>query len=420
MCGLFAVIPTTSISADLALKLRFLIRTLAVQNDSRGGHSWGMWTPAYLPYKGLGRMSDNLDSLTYFSDLWKPKKGDWIAGHTRFGTHGARTAENSHPYVHGSLTLAHNGVVSVKVDDAEVKAHPVDSGQLCIAISKYGMEEALKNTTGQMGLLFSDANRKLFAYRSDQVLHFAACEWGYAVSSDKNHLRFSMDFCGFQDATIADFTESMVSAPWYEDFEPFKVKTGGLTKYTAPAWNSGYYGGARGWEGDDDYSGYPTSTGARIYKDGGWQTVPAGSAKSNSIPGKTTGPVSDYEIKLANGIIKTVAGAEKGGTLSRAELDGVLDAMDRGEVPAQADLDKMGLVTPLKVMDQFKKEPLRLFTDPNGKEYTFDPSASCDNCEAACDEDGGFFFDQEVPNIPLCFCKKCLEDLKIRGFVSVR
>jgi len=418
MCGLFAVIPTMAVSAEFAQKLRFLIRTLARENDTRGGHSWGLWSYDYEPFRGLGKIGESMEDLVQFTDTcWKPKKNGWIAGHTRFGTHGARSVENSHPFVHGDLTLAHNGIVQVKMEDEEVKAHPVDSGQLCIAISKFGMEEALKNTSGMCGLLFSDAYRRLYAYRSDQVLHVAKCPWGYAISSDARHLRLSLEFCGFFDNEITEFTESTVLAPWYEDFVPFEVKTKGRTTYTT--YGTTYGGGCgagqngyRWWEREDEYG----------YK-GYVPPVKGATGKASSL-------TSDYEIKLANGIIKTVAKGEKAGTLD-VDLDAIVESMSDKDLHDAVVAMSERELKDAPPLDSIEREDLafnallaEVDTD-RVTEYTkgdetilFDPNGGCDNCGMPCDDTGGFFFDQEFPSEPLSFCHDCLEDLKIQGYHS--
>lgn len=380
MCGLFAVIPTIPVTEALATKLRMLYRLLANQNDSRGGHSWGMWSYDYTPAKGLGKITDDLKELCEYTDLWKPKKHGWIAGHTRYGTHGAKSVENSHPFQHENLTLAHNGVVTVDLDDKEVQAHVVDSGQLCIAISKFGMEKALGATTGMIGLLFNlESDNRLMAYRADQMLHFAVCPWGYAISSDKDHLKKALDFSGFFDAEIAPFTEYEVSAPWYEDFKPYTVKSGGVVskKYAS----SGF-----GWGRDDyDWQSYRSQAhtpslmnrdlGTQVYREGKWQ-----SATETPLP---------YAREYKNAI-KLVKGTS--------------------DVPeALEELEPYGV-----------HGALHTHTTRAGVINIYTTQGNCDNCGGELDQDGGFYFDPELPDLPLSFCADCLEDMEIEGFKNYR
>ena len=418
MCGLFAIVPVMPVSAEFAQRLRFLFKALAKSNDSRGGHSWGMWSYDWEPYKGLGSIGDDPEALCLFTDLWKPKRLGWIAGHTRFGTHGGRTVNNSHPFTHGKLTLAHNGVVTVNIKDAEVQAHVVDSGQLCIGISKYGLEAAIGKTSGMIGLLFSNnQTRQFYAYRSDQVLHIAKCPWGYAISSDKKHLKDSLEFCGFFDAEISSLEENMVSAPWYETFVPFEVKSAGRPTYS---YQSNY-----DWRSYQDKSGYGTYQGKggstskwdkskTVWKDGRWQSTEEayGTKASNVAP-----LVSNAAEKAAAGITRPEATAP-------IHPEAEKKASDTQELPTVAAefLDRLEAeeVGEVEVKTTGKHGALHSFRGKNGIVRLYSANGPCDNCGGTLDEEGGFFFDQELPDMPLEFCSECLEDMQIQGYQNHR
>jgi len=380
MCGLFAVVPTIPVSEVLATKLRFLFRLLAKENDRRGGHSWGVWSHDFQPFKGLGNASDDLEALVMFTECWKPKRLGWIAGHTRYGTHGAKTVENSHPFQHGNLTLAHNGIVTVNVDDDEVQAHVVDSGQLCIAISKFGMEEALGKTNGMIGLLFNDAETNKFcAYRADQILHMAKCPWGYAISSDKNHLKDALDFAGFFDAEISAFNEFEVSAPWYEGFQPTTIKSGGLISRKASTYDwTAYRESSTGF----GFGGYKSNTdyASSVYRNGKW------------VPEDKTPLPFAQEYRDA---VKLVKGNQE--SLESQDLD----ALEKGH--------SHGL-----------HGALHEFIADNGVVTYYHEDGPCDNCGSFLDAEGGFYFDAELPQLPLSFCSACLEDMHEDGFTNFR
>jgi hypothetical protein len=106
VCGIFGFsIPLESISPAQRI---LLAATLGMQNDDRGGDSWG----AYLIngdmriVRGLGNMAGGLP--------WHEVMGDThvLMGHTRKATVGATTIANSHPFEIGNVVGAHNGWIS--------------------------------------------------------------------------------------------------------------------------------------------------------------------------------------------------------------------------------------------------------------------------------------------------------------------
>lgn len=81
---------------------------LMCENDHRGGHSWGYWSPDWdnkEAKKGLGKISIGARA----TDL---SKLDRVMAHTRYATTGKITIKNSHPFVCGDIIGAHNGCVS--------------------------------------------------------------------------------------------------------------------------------------------------------------------------------------------------------------------------------------------------------------------------------------------------------------------
>lgn len=208
MCGIFAIFPHASMKKFNAKRL---FMGLSLLNDSRGGHSHGVFGAAIKPIRGIGNLAGSrcMDTvLDTWGETFRP--GDWIAGHTRYATHGAVSKKNAHPFTSGGITLAHNGVVDV---DGYEKAHDVDSARIAIAMADLDPVRAISLTRGSIGLVFSE-DWKLRIYRSGQSLHWAHGEWGWAVSSSGDHLDHALGFAKLH-GKVDSVPESKILAPWY-------------------------------------------------------------------------------------------------------------------------------------------------------------------------------------------------------------
>lgn len=235
MCGIFAVYPTGTLPHRT---YRALYRHLAEINDARGGCSHGVWGAQVPQLRGLGDIEGS-PALRTALDRWRPYSGNWLAGHTRFATHGSRTIPNAHPFhdPETGWTLAHNGIIDV---EGYYHAHEVDSAQLLAATVEEGLPRALKLTTGSAGLLLSVGDM-LMIYRANQELFWTSGSWGWAVSSAKRHLEQALRAVGVS-AQVTGVPEETLLAPWHQS-APMALPFGG-TGYRKWPSELTYWGGS--------------------------------------------------------------------------------------------------------------------------------------------------------------------------------
>ena len=101
MCGIFGwchdgTVDHTALAVTAAV--------LSIENDKRGGHSWGVSDGRNI-YRGTGEMSMSRRAT-------KLAKWPLLMGHSRFATTGAVVARNSHPFQIGPVLGMHNGIVT--------------------------------------------------------------------------------------------------------------------------------------------------------------------------------------------------------------------------------------------------------------------------------------------------------------------
>lgn len=238
MCGLFGIYPKAG--AD-PLSLRILALFLGIGNINRGRHSFGMWAKGVEPFRALGSLNDeqNIPNFRSFVfNSWNPEEGNWFAGHTRQATHGGKTLENCHPFSVGTLTLAHNGVVTV--EGYTEKEHAVDSGRIALSIVEHGWGPGLAKVSGSCALIAS-VDDKLIVYRHNQILHMIEEDWGWAISSERSTLAEAICMAGL---TMTEKPKEIIAdhvlGPWDNVSAHYPGKA-----YTPPSYGGSYRGNKR-------------------------------------------------------------------------------------------------------------------------------------------------------------------------------
>lgn len=104
MCGLFGWIHTHDLSSMEHDAMRIVAATFALANDGRGGDSWGIYD-GHAVERGLGRIAGAFCA----EDL---ARRPLLLAHTRFATRGKVLPQNAHPFEHGNIIGAHNGIIT--------------------------------------------------------------------------------------------------------------------------------------------------------------------------------------------------------------------------------------------------------------------------------------------------------------------
>lgn len=204
MCGLVGVF------GDGWSKNKELFEELLHVDYIRGPHSTGV---AFLNEKYVQVIKDTVtpEELTYYKKYQKAMNKEHLGlmGHNRQATRGSITHDNAHPFMHGSITLTHNGTCS--------SVHPLpkqfstDSEAICYAINEWGIEKTWDkmeyNNPGT--LVFWNAKEKtlniisngsrpiFFSYLKEKsAMIYGSEDWMYRGVCSRNNVELWKDADG--------------------------------------------------------------------------------------------------------------------------------------------------------------------------------------------------------------------------------
>lgn len=207
MCGLVGV------AGNIFQNDRVAFRNLLLLDVFRGDHSTGVAVVKEdnqaFTTKQLGHPYAlfESDAETFHPNgVIKEAKVKVLLGHNRYGTVGAKTVENAHPFVHGNVIGAHNGTLEWdnknRLDDWD--GFEVDSEALIYNINKNGVDKTIANTTGAWALTWWDMeHNKMFFIRNNKrplyytrtldrdALYWASEEWMLEVALAKANVKHS-------------------------------------------------------------------------------------------------------------------------------------------------------------------------------------------------------------------------------------
>lgn len=158
MCGLVGV------AGDIKKVDVDIFNQLLFADTLRGQDSTGVASIDILGnvdwIKRVGVASDLQDLRNYDTVVCTRKKV--IIGHNRYGTQGAKSNANAHPFEHGTIVGAHNGTVpyDAKLKLPDASTFGTDSEAIINSINKQGIEATLSVLHGAWALTYYDSGNE--------------------------------------------------------------------------------------------------------------------------------------------------------------------------------------------------------------------------------------------------------------------
>ncbi len=260
MCGL------NGLFGNISYTDKKVFQELLVMSAFRGPHSTGMAFTGAKEDPGFVKME--ADPFTFLGDkdvqsvLGKWHNFDAVLGHNRYATRGKVSSDNAHPFMHGHITLTHNGHIDNAMSLYKgYKGFDVDSEHLAYAMSQTPIEQLAKDVKGAFCLAWWDNEKKSFNLlrNEDRPINIVKAKnrnvWYYASEADM--LKYALKRSSVEHDTIFSIRPGEMLSWHREKADKLHIKP--VTLYTPPYNNARSMGA---WLGDDwEQSG------------GGWQRI---------------------------------------------------------------------------------------------------------------------------------------------------
>lgn len=182
MCGLVGVAGDMTLDAVKVFKQLLWVDTLRGE-DSTGVAAIGINGLSINIIKALGSAEYLLGTKRFLDEVNAGKYA--LIGHNRFGTVGAKSVTNAHPFTHGDITGAHNGTLPY---DARKRLGTqddfgTDSEQIIHSLSERGVVDTVGLINGAWAVTFYDKNNNSINFFRNKERDL----W-YAFSTDKKQI----------------------------------------------------------------------------------------------------------------------------------------------------------------------------------------------------------------------------------------
>lgn len=194
MCGIYGTIKIQRRSESIDTGA---LRALTMANRDRGKQALGFFDSNGNKLKKADDPQDVLQTTECTEFLDNTEFNSWfVVGHTRYGTQGANTDNNSHPFEYGGVIGSHNGIVDSPSNYEVDSEYAID----LLDQHKSDYQKALADVWGYWTLAWFDKRyNELFLTMYDNTCGLVKCGGAWYFSSDPDHLAVAI---GLRDTIV--------------------------------------------------------------------------------------------------------------------------------------------------------------------------------------------------------------------------